>query len=57
MKLISYNSEYGVCELRCLKGELAWAIDKQLWVISNITLSSTNDQQPSTAIANQLPGQ
>ena len=54
MKLISYNSECGVCELRCLKGELPWAIDKQLWVI---TLSSTSDLQPSTAIANQLPGQ
>ena len=42
---------------RHLKEELSWPIDKQLWLIINTMLSSSGDLQPSTAIANQLPGQ
>ena len=30
-----------VCISRYLKEELAWAIDKQLWIISNIMLFKT----------------
>ena len=30
-----------VCVLRCLKEELAWVIDKWLWVISNKMLFKT----------------
>ena len=31
----------GIRVLRHLKEELAWAIDRQFWVISNITLFET----------------
>ena len=27
--------------MRCLKEELSWAIDKQLWIINNIMLFET----------------
>ena len=43
--------------LRHLKAELGWTIDKRLWLIINTMLSSSSDLQPSTAVANQLPGQ
>ena len=45
-----------VCLSSHLKEELVWAADKWFLFI-NIMLSSTSDLQPSTAIANQLPGQ
>ena len=31
-----------VCVLRCLKGELAWAIDKWLQFISNTNVTKNN---------------
>ena len=61
MECLSYKGGYDVyVNIRIsshLKEELAWAINKQLWLIINTMLSSTSDLQPSTAIANQLPGQ
>ena len=39
MEHFSYKGECTICECTCIKafkGELAWAIDKWLWVISNI---------------------
>ena len=44
MECFSYKVDVGymgVHILRCLKEELAWATDKQLWVISNIMLFKT----------------
>ena len=40
------------CALRCLKGELSWAIDKWLWVISNINVSNTTKKLKNKAILN-----
>ena len=35
---VSYNTECSVTCIKVFKEELAWAIEKWLWVISNITL-------------------
>ena len=37
MEHYSYKSECGICALRHLKEELAWAIDKQFHFVDNNT--------------------
>ena len=41
MERFSYKSGCGIHECMHLKAELAWAIDKRLWVISNKMLFKT----------------
>ena len=41
MEHFSYKGGCGVCVSRLLKEELAWVIDKRLWVISNKMLFKT----------------
>ena len=41
MKCFSYKGGCGVHVSKRLKEELAWAIDKRLWVISNKMLFKT----------------
>ena len=46
MECLSYKGGCGLCDpdiciSRCLKEELGWAINKQLWLIINTTLFKT----------------
>ena len=59
MEHLSYKGGCGIHEhthIDVFKRRAGLGYNKQLRLIINTMLSSTSDLQPSTAIANQLPG-